>query len=170
MKKFQEFIIESELENHRIYRVKNEDSLLENELEDLRKDLLGLGFSRSEIQVEGRIIDEDYDLEFSGEGRGDSEEEAARMVVNAMCKMLFGRTKNKGVIEVEDGELKKWEELGVDPEVLVSKTLNRTLEPDDFLFTDGGHIDISIRSYEGLDSGGRVEFDLRGGDRYEGLY
>jgi hypothetical protein len=77
--------------------------------------------------------------------------------------MLFGRTKNKGKIEVEDGELKKWEEFGVDPEILVSKTLNRTLEPDDFLLTDGGHIDISIRSYDGLDSGGRVEFYLIGG-------
>ena len=145
--------------------------LLENELEDLRMDLMGLGFTRWEVEMWGKFTDEDWEMDFSAKGKGDSKEEAAGFALSAILKMLYEPTEEhsdispytyrKTVNKMVDFD--KWDKsyLHARESTLVKKTLSNTLYTQDLyspIYREQ-KLFVKVREYEGLKSGGMVQYE-----------
>jgi hypothetical protein len=132
--------------------------LLENELEDLRKDLLNLGYSRKEVKLSGAFIYEDtrgisWECEYESVGYGDTEILAASYALSALIKCL---KEDLSRASATSSSIDKMEESA---KRLVPKIVNRSFKNSDlstFLmsFAKGYYLDIKILDYDGDESEG----------------
>lgn len=145
--------------------------LLENELDDLRMDLMGLGFTRWEVEMWGKFTDKDWEMDFSAKGKGDSEEQAAGFALSAILKMLYEPPEEHGGISLftyrkivnKMVDFNKWDKsyLHARESALVKKTLSNTLYTQDLyspIYREE-KLYVKVREYEGLKSGGVVQYE-----------
>jgi hypothetical protein len=86
--------------------------LIENELEDLRRDLMGLGYERWEVSVNGTITIKKgsnrwMSYEVWSKGVGDTKESAMRYALQAIYKCVQEGEVIEGIRERWDGEISK---------------------------------------------------------------
>jgi hypothetical protein len=143
--------------------------LLENEMDDLRMDLMGLGFTRWEVVIWGEFEDEEWQTEFNSKGKGDSKEEAAEFALSAILDVLYptnylpGKRFNdqmqheiKGIRDFRYFE----EEYGIASD-LVKKTLSDSLYTQNLYkgIYEENKLTVEVRVYEGLESGGIIRYE-----------
>jgi hypothetical protein len=78
--------------------------LIEGELDDLRRDLIGLGFTRKKVIVKGSFMHTEdegvWSCTFESEGVGDGEKEAASYALLALIKLIKKGSRGESVVEL----------------------------------------------------------------------
>lgn len=143
--------------------------LLEGELEDLRMDLIGLGFTRWEVVISGEFNDKEWQTEFNSKGKGDTKEEAANFALSALLDLLYPTTYLPGkrfsdFMQHEIKEIRDFRYFVNKHEVasdLVKKTLSDTLYTQDLYkgIEEEEKLIVEIRMYEGLESGAIIKYE-----------
>lgn len=154
--------------------------LKESELDDLRADLVGLGFTRWEVEISGEFVDDEWVINFTAEGKGDTKEEAAEFAISVILQMLYRDyqinppdqkkdlyqneyyayiLKNK---EISDFQWYWYEEeYGVATD-LVQKTLSNSLWTQNLYkgIMVERKLKVDVKEYEGMGKEGVVEYEI----------
>ena len=157
MKKFQEFIGESELD-------------------DLRRDLMSLGFSGYKVTLKsedswenfGPYTDDQIWYDITAVGSAETEKKAAGLAISALLKIWSGNTKAEQEIRVDSVSNKTLTELSMDD--LIQKALKGNLLPHEIMENLDSYdpFKVKVEEYNGGKVEGVVIFDLeRGKDLYK---